>query len=98
MQLTYVYIACATAHNKQLTMNEILTQQQKTKIRQACFDNPLKMCAIAQVIIDTCQIVSTSTYAELKSKHRNSVLHQKEKLIGIEIENRKFISYIQQKK
>ena len=89
---TMLYINCATAHHCKIIMNQQLTEKEIEKIRNACFDNPVKMCAIAQVIIDTCQIVSSNTYADLKGKHRNTILKQKDKLTGITIANRKFIS------
>ena len=73
-------------------MNELLTEKELAKIQNMCFDNPAKMCAIAQEVIDTCQIVSSSKFAELKGKHRNTILQQKDKLIGVQIENRKYIS------
>ena len=73
-------------------MNETLTQTEINKIRNKCFENPAKMCAVAQEIIDTCQIITIATYAKNGNKHRNTILQQKEKLTGIEIENRKYIS------
>lgn len=73
-------------------MKQELTNKEIKKIQNLCFDNSAKSCAIAQLILDTCQVVSVKTYSELKGKHRNTILQQKEKLTGVEIENRKFIS------
>ena len=73
-------------------MNEKLTQAEITKIQNICFENPAKACAIAQVIINTCQIVSCATYARLKEKKKRTVLYQSSKLLGVLIEGRKFLS------
>ena len=73
-------------------MNQQLTEKEISKIQNACFENPAKMCAVAQVVVDTCQVVSINTYSKLKGKHRNTILQQKDKLTGVEIEDRKFIS------
>ena len=76
-------------------MNQRLTESEIRKIRDKCFENSSKMCAVAQIIIDTCQIVSVKQYSKLKGKHRNTILKQKDKMIGIEIEGRKFVSFVQ---
>lgn len=73
-------------------MKQSLTKQETNKIQQMCFDDPSKMCAIAQLIIDVCQVVSVTTYSELKGKHRNTIIQQKNKLTGLKIEQRKYIS------
>lgn len=73
-------------------MSQQITDKEIEKIRSACFENPSKMCAVAQIIVDTCQIVSAKTLSEIKGKHRNTILQQKDNLAGITIENRKFIS------
>jgi hypothetical protein len=76
-------------------MNQLLTDKEVDRIRKMCFNNPEKICAIAQEMINTCQIVSVNTFAELKGKHRNTILQQKDKFIGIEIEGRKYVSVSQ---
>lgn len=73
-------------------MKQALTNKEIEKIQNVCFSNPERACAIAQIIIDTCQVVKCSTYAEVKGKSKRTVLYQKEKLAGIKIENQKFIS------
>ena len=73
-------------------MNEKLTQAEITKIQNICFENPAKACAIAQVIINTCQIVSCATYARLKEKKKRTVLYQSQEITGISIEDRRFLS------
>jgi len=73
-------------------MNQKLTPAEIEKIQNICFENPAKACAIAQVIINTCQIVSCFTYARLKEKKKRTVLYQSSKLLGVLIEGRKFLS------
>jgi len=73
-------------------MNQKLTPAEIEKIQNICFENPAKACAIAQVIINTCQIVSCATYARLKEKKKRTVLYQSSKLLGVLIEGRKFLS------
>jgi len=73
-------------------MNQKLTQEEIDKIQNMCFNNPVKCCAIAQLIIDTCQVVSCSTYAKLKGKPKRTIQYQSGNLTGLVIENRKFVS------
>jgi hypothetical protein len=75
-------------------MNQKLIQSEITKIQNLCFQNPAKACAIAQTIIDTCQIVSCSTYAKLTGKGKRTVLYQSPKMTGVNIEERKFVSLV----
>ena len=90
-----LYINCATAHTTIFTMNQQLTEKEISKIKNACFKNTPKMCAVAQVIIDTCQVVSVNTFADLNGKHRNTILGQKDRLTGVVVDGRKFISVTQ---
>jgi len=76
-------------------MNQILTQKEINKIQNMCFNNPAKCCAIIQLIADTVQLVGCSTFAKLNNKSKRTVIYQAEKLAGLKIENRKFISLIQ---
>lgn len=71
---------------KQLTVTEI------SKIQNLCFSNPIKSCAIAQLIVDTCQIVSCTTFADVKEKSRRTINYKAESLVGLKIENRYYIS------
>lgn len=73
-------------------MNQLLTDTEKSKIQNLCFENPAKDCAVAQEIIDTCGVVSCSTYSVLKGGSKRAVQYKSEKLIGLKIEARKFIS------
>jgi hypothetical protein len=73
-------------------MNQYLTQSEIEKIQNLCFKNPVKACAIAQVIINTCQVVSCSTYARLKGKSKRTVQYKAKNLNKISIETRNFIS------
>lgn len=73
-------------------MNQLLTNQEIEKIQNLCFSNPAKSCAIVQIIIDTCQIVSASTFAELKGKKKRATLYKAKNLTGITIEKRKYLS------
>lgn len=73
-------------------MKELLTQTEIERTRQLCFTSPAKACAIAQLIADTCQVVSCATYAGLKGKSPRAVQYNATRLTGIEIENRRFIS------
>ena len=90
-----LYINYANAHQDKITMNQQLTLKEISKIKNACFKDTSKMCAIAQVIIDTCQIVSANTFADLNGKHRNTILGQKDRLTGVVVDGRKFISVTQ---
>lgn len=76
-------------------MPEQLTTLEIEKIQNVCFSNPSRACAIAQLIIDTCQIVSCSVYSDLKGKSKRTINYQARKLVGIKIEERKFISLVQ---
>lgn len=67
-----------------------LTQIEIDKTMKLCFDNPIKACAIAQIIIDTVGVVNCSTYALLKGKSKRSVQYNVDNLNGVNIENRKF--------
>ena len=74
-------------------MNQKLTQSEINKIQNLCFENPARACAIAQTIIETCQIVSCSTYAKLKNKSKRTIQYQSGNMTGLTIENRKFVSF-----
>ena len=76
-------------------MSEQLTEKERKKIQEMCFQNPVKSCAIAQTIIDACQMVSCSTFAELKGKGKRTINYQASKLIGIKVEGRKYLIYPQ---
>ena len=73
-------------------MNQKLTPEEIRKIQNLCFNNPTMACAVAQLILDTCQVVSCSTYAQLRNKSKRTVQYQAKTMNGISIENRKFIS------
>lgn len=73
-------------------MKQQLTETEISKIQNMCFENPRKSCAIAQLILDTCQIVSCSTYARLHKKSKRTVLYQSKHMTGVNVEDRKFIA------
>ena len=73
-------------------MNQNLTDKEIDKIQKLCFENPAKACAFAQTIIDTCQVVSCSTYSKLKGKSKRTIQYQSGNFAGLTIENRKFLS------
>lgn len=75
--------------------NQVLTDSEIKQIQDICFNDPVRACAIAQIIADTCQLVSCSVYAELEGKSTRTIQHQAKDLVGLTIENRKFISLIQ---
>ena len=72
-----------------------LTQKEIEKIRYMCFSNPAKSCAIVQEIIDTCQIVSCSEYSKAKEKSKRTVLYGSGKMIGFNLDGRRFVSFMQ---
>lgn len=76
-------------------MDKHLSDTEKEKIFKLCLENPDKACAIAQEIIDSCQLMSCRTYAVLKDKSPRTVQYKAEKLRGISIEKRRFVSLIQ---
>lgn len=73
-------------------MNKELTEIEKQKIRNLCVSNPAKACAYAQEIIDTCGIMSCNTFGKLKGKAPRTVQYQAQRLTGLTIEKRKFVS------
>jgi hypothetical protein len=73
-------------------MKYLLTQEEIKRTQQLCFNNPAKACAIAQIIIDTCQVVSCSTYAEITGKSKRTVQYQSKNLNGVSVEGRRFLS------
>lgn len=73
-------------------MEEQLTPHEIEKIMTLCFTVPAKACAVAQLIVDTCQVVSCSTYSEITGTAKRTINYQAAKLTGIEIDGRKFIS------
>ena len=73
-------------------MKSILSEQEIKRTQELCFANPEKACAVAQVIADTCQLVSCATYAAANGKSPRAVQYHAAELTGIEIEKRKFIS------
>lgn len=73
-------------------MKQQLTEAEIKKMQNICFSNPLKACAIAQLIADTCQIVSCTTYSKIAGKSKRTINYQADKLIGVTIENRRYIS------
>ncbi len=76
-------------------MNKQLTEKEIKRIQSMCFQNRAKSCAIAQTIIDACQMISCSTYAELTGKSNRTINYQADKLIGIKIDGRKYIAFPQ---
>lgn len=72
-----------------------LTQKEKDKITKFIINHPQKSCAIVQEFIEGLQLVSASKYAKLKNKSKRTILYQSKKLLGIELEGRKYITYIQ---
>lgn len=73
-------------------MNKELTEKEKENIRNICFTNPAKACAIAQEIINTCQVVSCATFASVNSKAPRTVQYQAKKLTGLDLPDRRYIS------
>lgn len=73
-------------------MNKQLTAEETEKIRKLCFANPAKACAVAQEIIDTCQVVSCATYAGIVGRSTRTIQTQATKLVGIELPDRNYIS------
>lgn len=73
-------------------MSNALTSTEIRKIRELCFNNPKKACASAQEIIDTCQVVSCSTFAGFKKKSKRTIHYKANNLTGINIEERRFLS------
>jgi len=73
-------------------MKQQLTDEEIRKIQKMCFENPIKACAIAQLILDTCQVVSCSTYAKLHKKSKRTVLYQSKYMTGVNVDDRKFIA------
>lgn len=73
-----------------------LTQKQKNKIIKFIINNPKKSCAIVQEFMDGLQLVSASKYAKLKNKSKRTILYQSKNLLGVELERRKYITYIQE--
>lgn len=76
-------------------MNKELTNEEISKAQNLCFENPVKSLAVAQLILDTCQVMSCSTYAKMKNKSKRTIQYRAGKMSGIVIEERKFISLIQ---
>ena len=74
---------------------QTLTDKEIREIKELCFSNPVKACAKAQIIIDTLQVKSCPTYAEITEKSPRHIQYIAESLLGINIEKRKFISLIQ---
>jgi hypothetical protein len=73
-------------------MNQELTKTEIDEIKELCFQNPVKACAVAQKIIDVCGMVSCNGYAKLSNKSTRHIQYISETLVGINIENRKYIS------
>lgn len=76
-------------------MKQELTQVEIKKLQNICFSNPAKACAVAQIIIDACQMVSCSTFSNLTGKAKRTINYQADKLIGVNIDGRKYISFPQ---
>lgn len=76
-------------------MKEQLTDAEIKKIQNMCFHNPVKACAIAQTIIDVCQIISCASFSKLTGKSKRTINYQAENLIGIKIEDRKYLIFPQ---
>lgn len=70
----------------------MLTEDEIKRTRELCFNNPIKACAIAQEIINTCGIISCNTFSKLKDKSTRTIQYQAKNMIGVKIENRKFVS------
>ena len=78
-------------------MKEQLTEREKKKIFDLCFNDQSKACAIAQYFLDCLQPVGCSTYADVhKNKSKRTVLYQKKKMNGVDLDRRRFICLIQQ--
>lgn len=75
--------------------SQYLTDVEIEEVREFCFSNPAKACALAQEIINTCQVVSCKTYAEINGKSKRTILYDADNLNGVIIDNRKFISICQ---
>lgn len=73
-------------------MKQVLTPQEIEKIQNMCFENPQKACLVAQLIIDTCQIVSCPTYSGIKNIPKRTIQYRAKKMTGITIGNRNFVS------
>jgi len=76
-------------------MNKKLTSKEIERLQDLCFANPEKACVIAQTIINACQIVSCSTFSNLTGKSPRTINYQADKLNGVKIEDRKYISFPQ---
>lgn len=76
-------------------MNEQLTEKEIEKIQKMCFQNPVKSCAIAQEIINACQMVSCSTFSDLTGKAKRTINYQAKKLNGVKIDGRKYLVFPQ---
>ena len=74
---------------------QTLTDKEIREIKELCFSNPVKACATAQIILDTCQVISCAEYARVTGKSKRHIQYIAESLLGINIEKRKFISLIQ---
>jgi len=72
-----------------------LTQEEKDKILDLVFSNPSKSCTIAQCFLDSLQVVSLSEYAKLHNKSKRTIQYRSEKLEGVTIGSRRFVSFIQ---
>lgn len=73
-------------------MNQELTTKEINRIQDICFDNPARACAVAQIIIDTCQVVSCADFAQIKGKSKRTINYKAHNLTGLRIKNRYFIS------
>jgi len=74
----------------------VLTQEEITRTRVLCFNNPLKACAYVQEMINSLQITSCSDYADLKGKKKRTVQYRAKKMIGFDLCGRRYLTYIQQ--
>ena len=73
-------------------MTEQFTSNEIQKIQSLCFNNPAKACAVAQLIINTLGLVSCKGYADYKKKAIRTIQYQVNRLTGIILDGRKFIS------
>lgn len=76
-------------------MKQQLTQKEIERTQRLCFSNPAKACAVAQAIIDTCQIISCATYAKVEKMSPRTIQYKAKKMIGISVEDRTFVSIVQ---
>lgn len=69
----------------------MLTEKEIEKIRNLCFKNTAKSCAIVQEFIYGLQIVYCAEYADLKSKKKRTIQYRsKIKILGYQLQSLKY--------